>query len=1185
MNRSDAPKVAGVLLLLFAAWACGVPVQARAPQITSLDGEWQLLADPGNVGLLGGPRADWSAWLGTGEVPRGLEPPPGPVHRVQVPGPLEQVPELIAYDGVVWIWRDIELPPRDAAHGRRLRFEQVNHSVRVWCGMWELGEHEGGYGPFELSLDGVPAGTHRLVLRVVDPGAAEIDGLTLATTPHAKESWYHNFGGVLGSVSLVTVRGAAPRIRRLHADATSGEIALSFLIDGPGRSEWSERECELIVERLGDCDPRVPPEDWPASEVVARRTVEAKVFSNAKLRVDAEVIVPAPELWSPESPQLYRLRLRTGEAEDARVFGFREVRLDAEGFALNGVPRRLLGVLDQPHDTGLGGLAPSREVLAAKAMAMKALGFNMVRAHVRPAWPAFLDACDALGLLVLEEPAIGWVDDSEELHRRLSRELRWMVMRDAHHPSIVIWGVLNELSGEAYRYAEELVRELGELDPSRPVLEDSGGFFGARYLPAAAAGEEPGARALLPMLDEHVYPPYPVPPGESERMRTLVASEGPSFVSEFGYGTLIDAESALRGFTEREIHSEESLFFAAAAKVQRAAARRNDGWASERRFADGRRRGLRAASDMLVRLRANPALQMITLTQWQGVSTEPSAGVISPWGGPISHGEFDDLMSALQPRRLQLLPRRASLRPGEEKRVDIAVINDTLEPWVGALFANGERLAEERSYPPGVTLLRDLVEPPTELPGGMSELGLGGLDAIFHETVSVDEPPTGRELLRGEERLAVRAWLPESLSGASEFASRQGFAPAQLPRAGEPCVALLGDPAGARERLGLRAWLRVLKWVHAGGSAVFLLEPPESDALARLVGGGRGMREVADLPVPLQTARAAGNFLGRWHVIVERDGMWAGDALSWSRPAVEGSFGKVPPLEYGAWRWTGDADPSEGADLGGRGVAHVCEPEPLVLGAGGLDDGALSPHSMIVGDPRDGVRTAMQTLGHFGNRLGDPIHSVPYGAGQFVFVGLPLLEPIDGQPDPRRERLLARLLMLAADEQAERDLFPAAGEPLELDDRELAQLETALDAVDRVAALSGRFSSQAKAPRRASESVAVPIGRALEHQRAAYDALARGKLGVAAQRMLSAYSLVWDDEMAAFLALEAHVLDGLMKAAAAGTRAGSDAAFRAYGFWVVGIKERFVGHDAVSLDWMGRAQLLLRDAGWLDEIH
>ena len=109
MKRPDAPRGALLLLatLLVAVAGCGRPAPARALQTSSLDGEWSLLADPADEGR----SSQWAEWLSTGELPGGLRPAPGPVRSVQVPGALEQVPELIEYDGVVWMWRDVNVPP------------------------------------------------------------------------------------------------------------------------------------------------------------------------------------------------------------------------------------------------------------------------------------------------------------------------------------------------------------------------------------------------------------------------------------------------------------------------------------------------------------------------------------------------------------------------------------------------------------------------------------------------------------------------------------------------------------------------------------------------------------------------------------------------------------------------------------------------------------------------------------------------------------------------------------------------------------------------------------------------------------------------------------------------------------------------------------------------------------------
>ncbi|HZL99524.1 MAG TPA: glycoside hydrolase family 2 TIM barrel-domain containing protein [Planctomycetota bacterium] len=518
--------------------ACGAPAPSApagpAPtrETHDLGGPWEVWLDREGVGL----RDDWVAALTAGRRPAGA---PGQPLTLGVPGPLEADSATLDYDGIAFYVRRFEAPP--GAEGSRglLRFGQVNYACRVWLDGAPVGEHEGGYEAFSFDLTGrLGPGPHVLVVRVVDPGAEPVDGLTLAATPHAKESWYENSGGLLGPVSLELVRGWSLREGSLTVlvDATAGQerVMLSGELLAPPGGHAAEAPFAL----------RLRPAD--GAEDSGRRIEQRLAVSGQATPFFVELWARGAARWSPESPALHRITLHAGgELVAERTIGFRTLSIEGGDFRIDGVRRTLKGVLWQPHHTGTGGVTPPDDELRATARAIRETGFDLVRAHVRPAPPAFLDECDRIGLLVLEEPAIGWVQDDPGLRERLLREVSWMVERDRHHPAIVLWGVLNELSGQAWRHADALVERVASLDGTRPVLEDSGAFLGqGRVRP-------PGAAASIPMIDRHAYPPYPLPIEERDALLGLRGLEGGLvFVSEFGYGALLDTEAALRPFTE-----------------------------------------------------------------------------------------------------------------------------------------------------------------------------------------------------------------------------------------------------------------------------------------------------------------------------------------------------------------------------------------------------------------------------------------------------------------------------------------------------------------------------------------------------------------------------------------------------------------------------------------------------------
>ena len=154
--------------------------------------------------------------------------------------------------------------------------------------------------------------------------------------------------------------------------------------------------------------------------------------------------------WSPESPALYRVQatvLVDGQAVDTaeKRFGFRSFVVDDGRFFLNGEPILMRGVLDQDYFDG-PGVAVGEKQLIDRFEAVKAMGFNTVRCHIKIPDPMYLDAADEVGILLwCELPTTSRLTDRAKV--RVETTLMSMVDRDRHHPSIVIWGIANEAWG------------------------------------------------------------------------------------------------------------------------------------------------------------------------------------------------------------------------------------------------------------------------------------------------------------------------------------------------------------------------------------------------------------------------------------------------------------------------------------------------------------------------------------------------------------------------------------------------------------------------------------------------------------------------------------------------------------------------------------------------------------------
>ena len=189
-------------------------------------------------------------------------------------------------------------------------------------------------------------------------------------------------------------------------------------------------------------------------------------------------------LWSPDTPHLYDMTLSIAEKGNVidhitQPFGIRSIAFNAgQGLLLNGQPIELNGGCLH-HDNGILGAAAYDRAEERKAELMKAAGFNAVRTSHNPPSEAFLDACDRIGLLVIDEAFDGWRtaktphDYSTLIDRHWHDDLSALVLRDRNHPSIFAWSVGNEVIErkeiQVVTTARKLARLCRELDPTRPV--------------------------------------------------------------------------------------------------------------------------------------------------------------------------------------------------------------------------------------------------------------------------------------------------------------------------------------------------------------------------------------------------------------------------------------------------------------------------------------------------------------------------------------------------------------------------------------------------------------------------------------------------------------------------------------------------------------------------------------------
>jgi beta-galactosidase len=362
--------------------------------------------------------------------------------------------EAYPQNSIGWYRRTFELPKTDAGRRLWLEFDGAFRDSTVFVNGWAVGHHESGYSGFRYEITDV-----------ANCGGKNVVAVRVDATQ--TEGWFYEGAGIYRHVWLVKT---APL-----AIAPDGVFVFSRFKDnlpkGPAEIHLQAR---LANTQNAPADATITWEiAGPGGKVLATVTQTGRVAASAAGEMEQVAKIEAPELWSPETPKLYRLvtTVASGGQTVDRVeteFGIRTVAFDKDrGFLLNGKPYLIKGTCNHQDHAGVGAALPDR-LQYFRIARLKEMGVNGYRSAHNAPTPELLEACDRLGMLVMDENRLL---GSDALHLNWLEEL---VRRDRNHPSVVIWSLGNEeftVEGtpSGGRVAATMQALVKRLDPTRPV--------------------------------------------------------------------------------------------------------------------------------------------------------------------------------------------------------------------------------------------------------------------------------------------------------------------------------------------------------------------------------------------------------------------------------------------------------------------------------------------------------------------------------------------------------------------------------------------------------------------------------------------------------------------------------------------------------------------------------------------
>jgi len=355
--------------------------------------------------------------------------------------------------GIGWYRKHFAVPPLSPDAHVELEFDGVYMNAQVWLNGKLVAEHPYGYSAFvaDLTPHLHPSGQNVLAVRVANIG---------------RNSRWYSGSGIYRHVRLNILR--AVRFEQWGLTVTTPMITPDAATVHVAARTANAPADSVITTRIRD----------GAGKIVAE--------GSSPVSASSQLQIARPSLWSPDSPALYEvecLLIAGGETVDriTAPLGIRKIEIDAvNGLRINGKPYKLRGGCIH-HDNGLLGAVAIDRAEERKVELLKARGFNAVRSSHNPSSPAFLAACDRLGMLVMEESFDMWRvsknpdDYSVYFDGWWKQDLTAMVRSSTNHPSIFMWSIGNEIpergDPDGVNTAKMLAEETRRLDPTRPVTQ------------------------------------------------------------------------------------------------------------------------------------------------------------------------------------------------------------------------------------------------------------------------------------------------------------------------------------------------------------------------------------------------------------------------------------------------------------------------------------------------------------------------------------------------------------------------------------------------------------------------------------------------------------------------------------------------------------------------------------------
>jgi len=383
--------------------------------------------------------------------------------------------------GTAWYRKDFTIKKADKDKIVYLQFDGIYMNSDIWINGKHIGNHPYGYTSFYYDITGYlnPSGQKNVV-------AVQVKNEGRNSRWYSGSGIYRHTWLILADPVHIGIWGVFVTTPEVAEKKARVEIVTNVT-----NSDKEDADVTLKIT-LKDT----------SGVIAGTASIESLVPAGKSSEINQGLQVDNPDLWSVEKPGLYQAQVEVfvnGKKTDnlETTFGIRSIHFDAQtGFSLNGQHIELKGGCFH-HDNGPLGSAAIDRAEERKIELLKKAGFNAIRCSHNPPSPYLLDACDRLGMLVIDEFADMWErskaspdDYSKYFKTHWKDDLTSIILRDRNHPSVIMWSIGNEIlearNPSGFETAKDLTAFVRELDTTRAVTEalvDFGGVNSPGYIP------------------------------------------------------------------------------------------------------------------------------------------------------------------------------------------------------------------------------------------------------------------------------------------------------------------------------------------------------------------------------------------------------------------------------------------------------------------------------------------------------------------------------------------------------------------------------------------------------------------------------------------------------------------------------------------------------------------------------